>query len=253
MNIHERLLDIRRTQGAGYFLLVDPDKCNAKTTGPLLRKAEKSGVDGILLGGSLVLAGDLETTIRTIKENTNLPLILFPGSLFQISDNADAILFLVLISGRNPDHLIGNQVVASPIIKKMGLEAISTGYMLIESGNSTAALYMSNTHPIPRHKPDIAVAHALAAEYMGMKVLYLDAGSGAERTVPDEMIAGISKSCSLPIFVGGGIRTPDEAAAKVTAGASFIVTGTIFEEDNNTDLMAQFASAVHNAGRGKLS
>jgi putative glycerol-1-phosphate prenyltransferase len=151
----------------------------------------------------------------------------------------------MLISGRNPDHLIGNHVIAAPIIKRMGLEAISTGYMLIDGGNTTSAEFMSNTKPIPREKSDIAVAHALAAEMIGLKMIYLEAGSGAINSVPDEMIKKVSQYCSLPIIVGGGIRTPEEARKKVEAGASFIVTGTIIEQNSHGSLIKEFANAIH--------
>ena len=212
-----------------------------------IRDATEAGADGFLVGGSLLLSNEIDKLIQLIKSNTSLPVIIFPGSLFQISPVADAILFLLLISGRNPEHLIGNQVTAAPIIKKVGLEAISTGYMLIEAGKTTSAEFMSNTRPIPQNKPDIAVAHALAAEYIGLKLLYLDAGSGAELPVPDEMIQKIAKYSSLPMIIGGGIRNPDVAREKVQAGASFIVTGTINEENSHHTLVREFAEAVHSA------
>jgi phosphoglycerol geranylgeranyltransferase len=192
-----------------------------------------------------MLSNEFDAVLRTMKENTERPVVIFPGSLFQISAVADAILYILLISGRNPDHLIGNHVVASPIIKRMKLEPISTGYMLIEGGNVTSAEFMSNTKPIPRAKPDIAVAHAIAAEMMGLKMLYLEAGSGALHSVPERMIAAVAKYVHLPIIVGGGIRTPEEAAKKVTAGASFVVTGTVVEESGLKHIRA-FADAIHN-------
>lgn len=245
MKTFQRLLDIRNTRGAGYLILIDPDKIDAAKLPSFVRDATEAGADGFLMGGSLLLSNEMDKLLQIIKSNTTLPVVIFPGSLFQISPVADAILFLLLISGRNPDHLIGNQVMASPIIKKIGLEAISTGYMLIEAGKTTSAEFMSNTKPIPHNKPDIAVAHALAAEYIGIKLLYLDAGSGADFPVPDEMIQKIKKHCSLPIIVGGGIRTPEVAREKVKAGASFIVTGTVIEENSHHSLVREFAEAVH--------
>ncbi|MEK7670243.1 MAG: geranylgeranylglyceryl/heptaprenylglyceryl phosphate synthase, partial [Bacteroidota bacterium] len=205
----------------------------------------EAGADGFLVGGSLMSTDGFDQILHTIKSNTSLPVVIFPGSLFQVSSAADAILFLILISGRNPEYLIGHQVIASPIIKKIGLEAISTGYMLVESGKTTSAEFISNTKPIPRDKADIAVAHALAAEFIGMKLLYLDTGSGADSSVPDEMIRRIAKSCSLPIVIGGGVRTPEEARKKVDAGASFVVTGTAIEENSHRTLIREFAAAVH--------
>ena len=247
MTTLEKLLAIRKTRGAGYLILIDPDKIDTAKLPSFIRDASEAGADGFLIGGSLLLSNEIDKLIQLIKSNTSLPVIIFPGSLFQISPVADAILFLLLISGRNPEHLIGNQVTAAPIIKKVGLEAISTGYMLIEAGKTTSAEFMSNTRPIPQNKPDIAVAHALAAEYIGLKLLYLDAGSGAELPVPDEMIQKIAKYSSLPMIIGGGIRNPDVAREKVQAGASFIVTGTINEENSHHTLVREFAEAVHSA------
>lgn len=245
MTTFEKLLETRKTRGAGYLVLIDPDKIDHARLPSFVRDATEAGADGFLVGGSLLLSNEIDKLIQLIKSNTSLPVVIFPGSLFQVSPVADAILFLLLISGRNPDHLIGNQVTAAPIIKRMGLEAISTGYMLIEAGKTTSAEFMSNTKPIPHNKPDIAVAHALAAEFIGMKLLYLDAGSGADFPVPDEMIAKIAKYSSLPVIVGGGIRTPDAARDKVKAGASFVVTGTVNEQNSHHSLVREFAEAVH--------
>jgi putative glycerol-1-phosphate prenyltransferase len=247
MNTLERLSQIREERGAGYFILIDPDKIDETKLPSFVRNATEAGVDGFLVGGSLMMTNEFDKQLEAIKRNTTVPVIIFPGSLFQVSPVADAILFLVLISGRNPDHLIGNQVLAAPIIRKMGLEAISTAYMLIGTGKTTSAEFISNTKPIPHHKPDIALAHALAAETIGMKVLYLDAGSGADASVPDDMIRAVTSRCSLPMIVGGGIRSPQEAARKVAAGATFIVTGTVTEESDDTHTIRQFAEAVHSA------
>ncbi len=247
MTTFDRLMSSRKQRGAGYLILIDPDKIQEDRLPAFVRNATEAGVDGFLFGGSLVMTGEFEKHITVIKRNTTLPVVIFPGSLSQISPAADAILFLVLISGRNPDHLIGNQVLAAPIIKKLGLEAISTGYMLIGTGTMTSAEFISNTKPIPQHKPEIALAHALAAETIGMKCLYLDAGSGADQSVSDEMITTLSRHCSLPMIIGGGIREPEDARRKVEAGASFIVTGTIMEEQGHSDLIRRFAEAVHSA------
>lgn len=245
MTTLEHLLQIKRDRGAGYLLLVDPDKIDKAKFPAFIRESTASGVDAFLVGGSLMLSNEFDITLKTIKENTKAPVIIFPGSVSQVSPEADAILFLLLISGRNPDHLIGNQVIAAPIIKRMGLEAISTGYMLIDGGNVTSAEFMSNTKPIPREKIDIAVAHALAAELIGLKMLYLEAGSGAKQSVPDEMIKKVAQYCSLPVITGGGICTPEEARNKIKAGASFVVTGTIIEQNSNSTIIKEFAQAIH--------
>lgn len=245
MTTYDRLLKVRQERGAGYFVLLDPDKNDLESLPSFIREATEAGADGFLVGGSLMLTNVFEDHLRTVKQNTSVPVIIFPGSIMQVSPLADAILFLILISGRNPDYLIGNQVIAAPIIRRSGLEALSTGYMLIEAGNTTSAEFMSNTKPIPRDKPDIALAHALAAELIGMKLVYLDAGSGARESVSDEMLRTIAQRCSLPIIVGGGIRTPEDARKKVEAGASFVVTGTITELNNHRSFIREFAEAVH--------
>ena len=245
MSVYQTLIAAANTKGAGYLVLVDPDKVDAKTFPQFIEQATDAGVDGFLVGGSLVLADTFEECITTIKKNTTAPVVIFPGSVQQISKAADAILYLSLLSGRNAEHIIGSQVTAAPIIKKMNLEAISTAYMLVESGRTTSAEFMSNTKPLPRNKPDIAVAHALAAEYIGFKLLYLEAGSGAEQSVPDEMVAAVSKYCSVPLIVGGGICTAEDAHKKVKAGAKFIVTGNVLERNGSKSLVEEFASAIH--------
>jgi len=245
MTTLEHLLQIKHDRGAGYLLLIDPDKIDKAKFPAFIRESTAAGVDAFLVGGSLMLSDEFDGTLKTIKENTKAPVIIFPGSVSQVSSIADAILFLLLISGRNPDHLIGNQVIAAPIIKRMGLEAISTGYMLIDGGSVTSAEFMSNTKPIPREKIDIAVAHALAAELIGLKMLYLEAGSGAKQSVPDEMVKKVTQYCSLPVITGGGICTPEEARNKIKAGASFVVTGTVIEQNSNSKVIKEFAQAIH--------
>jgi putative glycerol-1-phosphate prenyltransferase len=245
MSIYETLLSKSKANGAAYLILVDPDKIEANSIPKFIHQATDAGVDGFLVGGSLVLADTFEECVKTIKKNTTVPVVIFPGSVQQISKEADAILYLSLLSGRNAEHIIGSQVTAAPIIKKMKLEAISTAYMLVESGKTTSAEFMSNTKPLPRNKPDIAVAHALAAEYIGFKFLYLEAGSGAEQSVPEEMISAVAKFSSVPLIVGGGIRTPDDAHRKVKAGAKFVVTGNVLEKEGSKDLIREFALAIH--------
>lgn len=246
MTVHERLLDTQARKGAGYLVLVDPDKVDPKQLPRLIESATEAGADGILVGGSLMVRDQFDAVLRIVKNATPLPTIIFPGSLFQISSVADAILYLVLVSGRNPEYLIGSHVIAAPMLKAMNLEPISTAYMIVEGGATTSAEFMSGTRPLPRHKPDIAVAHALAAEYMGMKMLYFDSGSGADHPVSDAIIRSVRHYSTLPIIVGGGIRTPEEAHRKVQAGASFVVTGTIIEEQGHHSILKEFADAVHN-------
>ena len=245
MTTFERLLDIQKTRGAGYFVLIDPDQWPPEEIGQVARRAEAGGADAILVGGSLLLSSSFDEIVKIIQEQVGIPVIIFPGSTTQVSRYADAVFFLSLLSGRNPTYLVGEQVRAAPVIKALQIEPISVGYMLIESGTSTSAEFMSNTRPIPRAKSDIAKATALTAEYFGMKMVYLEAGSGAEQSVPDEMISQVCHYISAPVIVGGGIRTPEQAARKVAAGASFVVTGNVLENVAGRDLVPAFADAVH--------
>ena len=207
-----------------------------------------AGADAVLVGSSLLISADFGRAIRDIKSHIGAPLIIHPSGTSQICPGADAILFLVLISGRNPELLIGQHVKSAPTLRKCGIEPISTGYMLVESGKMTSVEYMSNTKPIPRDKVDIAMACALAAEYIGMKLVYIEAGSGAELSVPEDMIRSVAGYCSLPVMVGGGIRDPRVARDKVEAGASLIVTGSVLERDGSESLIREFAEAVHVKG-----
>jgi phosphoglycerol geranylgeranyltransferase len=245
MKTYKYLLNRIETKGAAYLVLLDPDKLSEAKLIPFVRHCEKSGVDGFLIGGSLMISGDLDSFVEKVKIETSIPVIIFPGSINQISPVADAILFLSVISGRNAEHLIGKHVTASPLIKRAKVEPISTGYILVESGVTTTAVYMSGSFPIPRNKPEIAAATALAGEYLGMKFIYLEAGSGAQDSVPDEMVKAVSEECSIPIIVGGGIRNPQTARRKVDNGAGIIVTGNFFENENNWDFIKDFANAIH--------
>ena len=245
MKIHNYLLNSIKEKGAAYLILIDPDKAATDKLPAFVKHCEKSEVDGFLVGGSLMIIGNLSESIDIIKKNCSLPVIIFPGGVGQVSPNADALLYISLISGRNADQIIGKHVLAAPIIKKFGIEPLSTGYMLIESGGITTAEYISGSKPIPRNKPEIAAATALAAEYMGMKFVYLEAGSGAEKSVPDEMVRIVSSTCSIPVIVGGGIRDSQTARNKVKNGAKVIVTGNYFEDENNWYLIKKFADAIH--------
>ncbi len=245
MKIYEQLVASAQKKGGGYFILIDPDTRKENELRDFVSTISNKGVDAFLIGGSLIMDSTFETTIKIVKETCSIPVIIFPGSLQQISSYADAILFLSIISGRNPRYLIGDQVIAAPAILKSGLEPISTGYMLFESGRTTTAEFMSNTKPLPVHKPEIAVAHALAAQYLGMKTIYLEAGSGADQSIPVDIIKAIRKYVNIPIITGGGIVTPDDARKKVEAGATFIVTGNIFDDDEKLSKVEDFAKAIH--------
>lgn len=246
MKIYNHILNTIEQKGAVYFILIDPDKLSIENTEAFVKHCQKVGVDGFLIGGSLMINGDLDKSILEVKKHCELPVLIFPGSVNQVSPYADAILFISLISGRNAEHLIGKHVQAAPLLKKYNMEAISTGYMLIESGRTTTAEYISESRPIPRNKPEIAAATALAGEYLGMKMVYLEGGSGADNSVPTEMIAEVKKNIKIPIIVGGGIKSPNDAMEKVKAGANIIITGNFFEEENNWELIPDFADAIHN-------
>lgn len=213
-------------------VLLDPDRLQDKQElDETIGIINASGVDLIFYGGSLISGSNFESCLNTIKKLTSIPVVLFPGSAMQISAGADAILFLSLISGRNPEFLIGQQVLAAPKLKSTGLEVISTGYLLIDSGRPTTASYVSNTNPIPRNKPEIAATTALAGEFLGMQLIYLDGGSGAEYSISDEMIAAVQKNLSVPLIVGGGINTPEDMLKRFAAGADVVVVGTAAEKD----------------------
>lgn len=217
------------SQRKGFAVLVDPDKQDAEQLDHLLEGFEVSAPDLILVGGSLVFQ-PVEDAISHLKKHTDIPVYLFPGDATQLSDHADGIFFLSLISGRNPQFLIGNHVIAAPHLRRSGIDVIPTGYMLIENGHSTSVEYVSNTRPIPFGKTDLAVATAMAGEMLGMKLIYLEAGSGAAKTVGIDMIAAIRASVDLPLVVGGGIRTVQDAEKVYQAGADLIVIGTRLEE-----------------------
>ncbi|MBN1783314.1 geranylgeranylglyceryl/heptaprenylglyceryl phosphate synthase [bacterium] len=245
MNTYQTLLDIRKKRGAGYLVLIDPDKKPMNQLIALARTCEEQGVDGLLIGGSLLFSTEFDRFVGEVKKAVSIPVILFPGSGRQVSGHADAIFFMTLISGRNPHYLIGEQVHTAPVVRSLKLEAIPTGYMLVESGKTTAAEFMSDSKPIPRHKPEIAVAHAMAGELLGLRLLYLEAGSGADQSVPESMIKAVTTSVGIPVIVGGGIREPEAARQKVLSGASFVVTGTVMEDQDNHARLGDFAAAIH--------
>ncbi|HUX92655.1 MAG TPA: geranylgeranylglyceryl/heptaprenylglyceryl phosphate synthase [Ignavibacteriaceae bacterium] len=245
MKIYNYLLNTISQKGAAYLVLLDPDKLTDNDLSRFITHCEHSGVDGFLVGGSLMINGNFDTFLSKVKTITTLPVIIFPGSENQVCQSADAILFISVVSGRNAEHLIGKHVLAAPLIKKYDLEPISTGYIIVESGSITTAEYMSGSFPVPRNKPEIAAATALAAEYLGMKLIYLEAGSGADKPVSNEMVKAVASICSIPVIVGGGIRSPQIAHEKIESGAKIIVTGNFFEDVNNWSLIKEFANAVH--------
>jgi phosphoglycerol geranylgeranyltransferase len=211
-------------------ILIDPDTDFEKTK-EILENTTKSGADFIFVGGSLLHRGRMEDCVSFIKNLTQLPIIIFPGSEMQICEQADSILFLTLISGRNPELLIGKHVLAAPFLYKSKLEVIPTGYLLVEGDKSTTASYISHSFPIPSDKPEIAMATAQAGELLGLKVIYLDAGSGAQNPVPEKMIRMVKSNTKIPLIVGGGLRNPNEIKLAWEAGADIVVVGNVLEEN----------------------
>jgi phosphoglycerol geranylgeranyltransferase len=245
MTYFDKLLAVRADKGAGFLLLLDPDRMDRNKLLEAAEAASGFGVDALLAGTSFVTRDGFTESLAEVKKVTDLPLILFPGNWGQVSPHADAILYLCLVSGRNPTYLIEEQVRGAPLIKEYGLEPIPTAYMLIESGTATAVQYVSGTQPIPRAKPEIAMVHALAARFMGMKMVYLEAGSGTAQPVPVEMVTAVVDYAGLPVMIGGGIRTPGDARQRVQAGASFVVLGTQMETVNDFGFLEEMADAVH--------
>ena len=215
-----------------FALLIDPDSYSDNQIQNITTQANNSNVDFILIGGSL-LNNDIDKSVDLIKKHTQIPVILFPGSLLQISNKADGILLLSLISGRNPDLLIGNHVIASSHIKRSKLEVLPTGYILIDGGKPTSVEYMSNTQPIPANKTDIAVATAMAGEMLGLQYIYLEAGSGANNAINTKMIEAVKQNINIPLIVGGGIKSVSDVTKAAKAGADIIVVGTAIEENGS--------------------
>src|ERR1043165_3742537 len=234
----------RKGQGTPAFaVLADPDNIAPAGMESLARGCNDAGVDYLLMGGSLVVSNQLDACIQRFKSESDIPVILFPGSPSQVTPYADALLYLSLISGRNAELLIGQHVVSAPAVKASGLEVISTGYMVIDGGTATTVSYMSHATPIPADKPDIALCTAWAGELLGQHLLYMDAGSGARHPVSAEMIEKVSQHTEIPMFVGGGMRTAEDVHTTAASGATVVVVGNAIEKDPM--LIKDLAAAVH--------
>ena len=238
--IFSSILKSKAQKKKQFAVLIDPDKFE---TSKVIDVAETAGVDFIFVGGSVLTNGNLEQCINVIKKQTNIPVIIFPGNNLQISKNANGILLLSLISGRNSELLIGKQIIAAPILKSSNLEILPTGYMLIDGGKPTAVSYMSNTNPIPYDKDDIAMCTAMAGEMLGLKLIYMDAGSGALNAISEKMIKKVRSNISIPLIIGGGIDTAKKAILACKAGADIIVVGNAIEKDSS--LIKKIAQAIH--------
>lgn len=224
-------------------VLVDPDRQQPAQLTALIEQALNAKVDFFFVGGSLLLDDRFEKTITQLKGQQEIPVVIFPGNNYQVSKNADALLLLSLVSGRNADFLIGQHVIAAPHIKQAKLETISTAYLLIDGGRISTTSYMTQTVPIPADKPDVAVATVMAAEMLGMQMIYLEAGSGAMRCVPTEMVRLVKKNTDLPVVVGGGIKSGDDAEGLCIAGADVVVVGNVLEK--SPELLMEISLSVH--------
>ncbi len=236
-------------QGAkGIAILIDPDKVESDSQlVKLVNICVENNVDYFLVGGSLITTNNIGQIIAKIKEYSHIPVILFPGSNMYLDFSADGIFFLSLISGRNPELLIGQHVVAAPIIKRSGMEVLSVGYMLIGNGNETTVSYMSNTMPIPPAKSSVAASTAMAGEMLGLKLIYLEAGSGAAQPVPEKLIKIVRKSVDIPIIVGGGLNTTEKAMRALHAGADLIVLGNGVEK--SPELVIEVSEKINNMNK----
>jgi putative glycerol-1-phosphate prenyltransferase len=231
-----------RNEGKKLFAqLLDPDKIGTREQlYEIARIAEDVHLDLFLFGGSLITKPETFDILKELKAMCKVPVVLFPSSPAQIRTGADAVLFISLISGRNAEYLIGHHVTSAPYLKSIGIEILPTGYMLVDAGAPNTALYVSNTYPIPSNKPEIAVATAIAGEMLGLKLIYLDAGSGAAKAVNPEMVAAVRKATSIPLIVGGGVKSAAQAKALHNAGADIIVVGTAAE--NNPGFISELCA-----------
>ena len=232
-----------KENGSAFIILIDPDKKNDNKIIEIVESANVNDVDAIFVGGSIMMDSHYHERISIIKSLSNIPVILFPGGVNQINKHFDAILFMSLLSGRNPHYLIGEQVLAAPIIKDIGIETISTGYILIDGGASTTVEFISGTRPLPSNKPDLLISHALAAQFLGMQMLYIESGSGAKTRIQNESLNIVSDEVNIDIIVGGGIKTPEDANQVANAGASFVVIGSAIED--SLESVSHFAQAIH--------
>lgn len=243
MNIYNSLVQKKRAEQKSFVVLIDPDDITSSSLDKVIQLSQKAGVDYFFVGGSLVISSHVDEVIQQVKSNCDIPVVLFPGSPSQVSKYADALLYLSLISGRNPELLIGQHVVSAPFVKKSGLEIIPTGYIVVDGGAPTTVSYISNAAPVPSNKNDIAMCTAMAGEMLGMKLIYMDAGSGAKIPVSESMIKAVSENVEVPLIVGGGITEAEKAYLNCKAGADVIVIGNAIEKDPS--LIIEMSEAIH--------
>lgn len=241
--VYQELTDKRKKGIKSFAVLIDPDKADKEYINKIVELSISASVDYFFVGGSLVVVDRVNECIQQIKSMCNIPVLLFPGSPAQVSKYADGLLYLSLISGRNPELLIGQHVISAPFIKSSGIEIIPTGYVVVDGGAPTSVSYISNTAPIPADKSDIAMCTAVAGEMLGLKIIYMDAGSGAKNPIKEEMIERVAANIDIPLIVGGGINSAEKAIENCRAGADVIVVGNAIEKD--TELIQSISTAIH--------
>jgi phosphoglycerol geranylgeranyltransferase len=240
------LLDMIEKKGTIHFTLVDPDKSTGYDCAKIAAEAEKGGTTAIMIGGStLASQTDLDEAVQRIKSQVKIPVILFPNGPMGVSKYADALWFMSLLNSQNPYYFIEAQMLSAPIVKQHRLEAIPMGYII--AGEGCVAGYIGHARPLNFKHPKLAVGYSLAAETLGMRFVYLEAGSGAPKPIPPAMVGAVTKYVEIPVIVGGGIRTPEAALAAKKAGASAIVTGTLVEEESEVEeRIREIVDAVSN-------
>ena len=241
--LYQQFIEKKKSGRKSFAVLIDPDKVDNEKIDQLLTLSTEAKVDYFFVGGSLVISSHLDECIQQIKASSDIPVLLFPGSPSQVSKYADALLYLSLISGRNPELLIGQHVISAPFVKNSDLEIMPTGYMVIDGGAPTTVSYISNATPIPADKNEIAMCTAMAGEMLGMKLIYMDAGSGAKRAITETMIEKVARNIEIPLIIGGGITEPEKAYRNCKAGADVIVVGNAIEKD--VSLIKEISNAVH--------
>lgn len=242
-DVYLQIVEKKKANTKSFSVLIDPDKADEKSIDRIVSLALTAEVDYFFVGGSLVVINAIDACVKNIRQRCNIPVVLFPGAPSQVSKYADALLFLSLISGRNPELLIGQHVISAPVIKSYGIEVIPTGYIVVDGGAPTSVSYISNTAPIPSDKNDIAMCTAMAGEMLGLKLIYMDAGSGARCPVSKEMIEKVSSSIQAPLIVGGGIKDPEKAVENCRAGADIVVVGNAIEKD--ASLIREIGAGIH--------
>lgn len=247
MSIYNSLLEKKKNGQKSFAVLIDPDGVTSSSLDTLIQLSLKTQVDYFFVGGSLVISNHLDEVIQQIKANCAIPVVLFPGSPSQISKYADALLYLSLISGRNPELLIGQHVVSAPFVRKSGLEIMPTGYIVVDGGAPTTVSYISNAAPVPSDKNEIALCTALAGEMLGMRLIYMDAGSGAKVPITESMIQAVAQNIEAPLIVGGGITNPEKAYLNCKSGADVIVIGNAIEKD--PILISEMSQAIHSSSK----